>query len=80
MNYQIRSKTRLIQSLLNMQEGVQEFTEFVEMGEDALNFYASNEEKPTLIDSIEKDRSTLKAFKLTFNNLLKTIKLYEVEE
>ena len=79
MNFQIRTKTKYIESLLNMQKGVQEFTEFVEMGEDAYKYYAAHEEKPALIDVIERDKKTLRAFKLTFNDLLRTIKPYEVE-
>lgn len=79
MNFQIRTKTKYIESLLNMQKGVQEFTEFVEMGEDAYKHYAAGEEKSSVKESLDKDKSTLRAFKLTFNDLLRTIKPYEVE-
>ena len=80
MNFQIRTKTKYIESLLNMQKGVQEFTEFVETGEDAYKHYAAGEEKSSVKETLEKDKHTLKVFKLTFNNLLKTIKPYEVED
>lgn len=79
MNFQIRTKTKYIESLLNMQKGVQEFTEFVETGEDAYKHYAAGEEKSSVKESLDKDKSTLRAFKLTFNDLLRTIKPYEVE-
>jgi len=79
MNYQIRTKTKYIESLFNMQKGIQEFTEFVEMGEDAYKYYAAHEEKSSVKESLDKDKSTLRAFKLTFNDLLRTIKPYEVE-
>ena len=79
MNFQIRTKPKYIESLLNMQKGVQEFTEFVEMGEDAYKHYAAGEEKSSVKESLDKDKSTLRAFKLTFNDLLRTIKPYEVE-
>ena len=79
MNFQIRTKTKYIKSLLNMQKGVQEFTEFVEMGEDAYKYYAAHEEKSSVMEDIERDKKTLKAFKISFNNHLENIKSYEVE-
>jgi hypothetical protein len=79
MNYQIRTKTKYIESLLNIQKGVQEFTEFVEMGEDAYKYYAAEEEKPAIVEAIERDKKTLRAFKISFNNHLENIKPYEVE-
>ena len=80
MNYQARGKTRVIEYLLKAQKGVQEFTEFVETGEDAYKHYAAGEEKSSVKETLEKDKHTLKVFKLTFNDLLRTIKPYEVED
>ena len=78
MNFRVSSKTRVVQSLLNTQQMVESYTEYVENEKTALGISRDH----PLFD-LEKvyieDITTLKAYKLNFNNILKSIKPYEVQ-
>lgn len=67
-----------MQSLLNTQQMVESYTEYVENEKTALGIPRDH----PLFD-LEKvyieDMTTLKAYKLNFNNILRSIKPYEVE-
>jgi len=77
MNFRVSSKTRVVQSLLSIQEMVELYTDYVDMEKTAIEL-SRGEPIQYLKESYLADKKTLKVHKKNFNNILKSIKPYEV--
>lgn len=77
MNFRISSKTRVVESLLDVQKMVEKYTEYVDMEKTAIE--CSKElPKEYVLTNHKIDMETLEMYKNNFNNILKMIKPYEV--
>jgi len=77
MNFRISSKTRVVQSLLSIQEMVELYTDYVESEKTSLEL-SKDDPLPNLLEVFKEDQKTLEAYKKNFNNILESIKPYEV--
>jgi len=77
MNFRVSSKTRVVESLLDVQKMVEKYTEYVDSEKTALET-SRGEPISHLKETYLADIKTLKIYKTNFNNILKSIKRYEV--
>jgi len=77
MNFRISSKTRVVQPLLEAQKMIELYTEYVNSEKTALET-SRGEPIHHLKETYLADIKILKTYKTNFNNILRSIKPYEV--